>query len=149
MAAMEQPHHILDVAGTGSEYFRVWIVNMLLILLRLSLYCPWAKVRRLRHVYRNTLADHHPLDFHGSPLKMLRGYRLVGVLALLYSVVDNFSALAGLLALLIVAGIWPALLKSSLHSGWPIPAGAAWASSSPGPQSTLMRRCCRCSCPAC
>jgi Bacterial protein of unknown function (DUF898) len=42
--------HRLDVrfTGSGSEYFRIWIVNLLLMLVTLSLYYPWAKVRRLR-----------------------------------------------------------------------------------------------------
>jgi uncharacterized membrane protein YjgN (DUF898 family) len=109
--------HQLDVrfTGSGSEYFRIWIVNLLLMLVTLSLYYPWAKVRKLRYFYGNTLIDGQPLDFHGKPLMMLRGYLLVGLLALLYSAAGNFSALAGLAAFLIVAAIAPALLKSSLQ----------------------------------
>lgn len=109
--------HLLDVrfTGSGSEYFRIWIVNLLLMLVTLSLYYPWAKVRRLRYFYGNTLVDGQPLDFHGKPLKMLRGYLLVGLLLLLYSAAGKFSPLAGLLAFLIVAAIWPALLKSSMQ----------------------------------
>ncbi len=109
--------HRLDVrfTGSGSEYFRIWIVNLLLMLVTLSLYYPWAKVRRLRYFYGNTLVDGQPLDFHGKPLMMLRGYLLVGLLLVLYSVAGKFSPLAGLAAFLIVAAIWPALLKSSMQ----------------------------------
>jgi uncharacterized membrane protein YjgN (DUF898 family) len=109
--------HLLDVrfTGSGSEYFRIWIVNLLLMLVTLSLYYPWAKVRKLRYFLGNTLVDGQPLDFHGKPLKMLRGYLLVGVLLVLYSVAGNFSAEAGLAAFVIVAAIWPALLKSSMQ----------------------------------
>ena len=109
--------HLLDIrfTGSGSEYFRIWIVNLLLMLVTLSLYYPWAKVRRLRYFLGNTLVDGQPLDFHGKPLKMLRGYLLVGALLGLYSVAGKFSPLAGLVAFLVVAGIWPALLKSSLQ----------------------------------
>ena len=109
--------HLLDVrfTGSGSEYFRIWIVNLLLMLVTLSLYYPWAKVRRLRYFMGNTLVDGQPLDFHGNPLKMLRGYLLVGLLLLLYSAAGNFSPVAGLVAFLIIAGIWPALLKSSMQ----------------------------------
>ena len=109
--------HLLDVrfTGSGSEYFRIWIVNLLLMLVTLSLYYPWAKVRRLRYFMGNTLVDGQPLDFHGKPLKMLRGYLLVGLLLVFYSVAGKFSPLAGLAAFLIVAAIWPALLKSSLQ----------------------------------
>ncbi|KNZ34439.1 MAG: hypothetical protein AD742_02030 [Methylibium sp. NZG] len=109
--------HLLDIrfTGSGSEYFRIWIVNLLLMLVTLSLYYPWAKVRRLRYFYGNTLVDGQPLDFHGKPLMMLRGYLLVALLLVLYSTAGNFSPVAGLAAFVIVALIWPALLKSSMQ----------------------------------
>ncbi len=101
--------------GSGSEYFRIWIVNLLLTLVTLGLYYPWAKVRRLRYFYGSTLVDGAPLAFHGDPRKMFRGWLLVGVLFALYSMAGNFSAAAGFVALLIVAAIAPAMLKSSMQ----------------------------------
>jgi len=101
--------------GSGSEYFRIWIVNLLLVLVTLTLYYPWAKVRRLQYFYGNTLVDGTPLGFHGDPRKMLRGYLLVGLLFLLYSLAGKFSVTAGLIALALVAAIVPALLKSSMR----------------------------------
>jgi uncharacterized membrane protein YjgN (DUF898 family) len=101
--------------GSGSEYFRIWIVNLLLLLLTLGIYYPWAKVRRLRYFHGNTLVDGTPLDFHGKPIKMLKGYLLVGLLFVLYSAAGNFSAIAGLVAFVIVMAVWPALLKSSMQ----------------------------------
>ena len=105
----------IEFTGSGSEYFRIWIVNLLLLLLTLGIYFPWAKVRRLRYFYGNTLVDGEPLDFHGNPLKMLKGYLLVGLLFGLYSAAGNFSAMAGFIAFVIVTAIWPALLKSSMQ----------------------------------
>ncbi|KQU76903.1 MULTISPECIES: YjgN family protein [unclassified Rhizobacter] len=101
--------------GSGSEYFRIWIVNLLLTLVTLGLYFPWAKVRRLRYFHGNTLVAGHPLGFHGDPKKMLRGYLLVALLGVLYTVAGSFSPVAGLLAFVIVALLWPALFKSSLQ----------------------------------
>jgi uncharacterized membrane protein YjgN (DUF898 family) len=101
--------------GSGSEYFRIWIVNLLLTLVTAGLYFPWAKVRRLRYFYGNTLVAGHPLGFHGDPKKMLRGYLLVVLLGGLYSVAGQFSPVAGLVAFVIVAALWPALFKSSLQ----------------------------------
>lgn len=101
--------------GSGSEYFRIWIVNLLLTLVTAGLYFPWAKVRRLRYFYGNTLVAGHPLGFHGDPKKMLRGYLLVVLLGALYSVAGQFSPMAGLVAFVIVAALWPALFKSSLQ----------------------------------
>ncbi|MDO8699710.1 MAG: YjgN family protein [Rhodoferax sp.] len=105
----------IQFTGSGSEYFRIWIVNLLLMLVTLGIYFPWAKVRRLRYFHGNTLVDGAPLDFHGSPSKMLKGYLLVGLLFMLYSAAGQFSATAGLIAFLIVMAIAPALLKSSMQ----------------------------------
>lgn len=99
--------------GSGSEYFRIWIVNLLLTLVTLGLYYPWAKVRRQRYFMGNTVVGEHPLGFHANPRTMLRGYLLVVVLLVLYSVAGRVSPEAGLVAFVLVAAVWPALLKSS------------------------------------
>ena len=39
----------LDFGGSGFEYFKIWIVNILLILITLGVYYPWAKVRNQRY----------------------------------------------------------------------------------------------------
>lgn len=101
--------------GSGSEYFRIWIVNLLLTAVTLTLYHPWAKVRRLRYFHGNTLVDGHPLDFHGDPKKMLRGHLLVGAMLGLYSIATRVSPEAGLFAVTVVAALWPALMRASLQ----------------------------------
>lgn len=101
--------------GSGSEYFRIWIVNLLLTMLTLGLYYPFAKVRRLRYFYGATEVGGQPLAFHADPWKMLRGYLLVAVLLGVYSVAGRFSPVAGLVAFVIVALLWPALWHSSLR----------------------------------
>ena len=103
----------VQFSGSGSEYFRIWIVNLLLTLLTLGLYYPWAKVRRLRYFYANTSVGGYALDFHGDPKRMLRGFLLVGAMVLLYSVAGQVSPTAGLIAFLIVAAVWPALFRAS------------------------------------
>jgi uncharacterized membrane protein YjgN (DUF898 family) len=105
----------LEFTGSGSEYFRIWIVNLLLTLVTVGLYHPWAKVRKLRYFYGNTRLAGHAFDFHGEPLRMLRGYLLVGALFALYAFAGQISPLAGLVALAIVAAIWPALMRASLR----------------------------------
>ncbi|HEY1393556.1 MAG TPA: YjgN family protein, partial [Methylibium sp.] len=72
-------------------------------------------VRKLRYFYGNTRIAGHAFDFHGNPRRMLRGYLLVGALIVLYSVAGKVSPTAGLVALVIVAVIWPALLRASMQ----------------------------------
>jgi uncharacterized membrane protein YjgN (DUF898 family) len=105
----------VEFTGTGTGYFRIWIVNLLLILITLSLYTPWARARKLRYFYCHTLVDGHPLAFHGDARKMFHGYLLVGAMAVVYWVAGRFSTGAGLAAFLILALLWPALLKSSMQ----------------------------------
>jgi uncharacterized membrane protein YjgN (DUF898 family) len=102
-------------SGSGGEYFRIWIVNLLLTIVTLSLYYPWAKVRKLRYFYGNTVVDGQPLSFHGSPLKVLRGYLLVGAMLAAYGIAGRTSPAAGLFAFAVLAALWPALMKSTLQ----------------------------------
>jgi uncharacterized membrane protein YjgN (DUF898 family) len=101
--------------ASGSEYFRIWIVNLLLTLVTAGLYSPWAKVRKRRYFYGNTWLGEHAFDFHGEPKKMLRGTLLVGLLFGAYSAAGQYSPQAGMLALLIVAFLAPALLRASMR----------------------------------
>jgi uncharacterized membrane protein YjgN (DUF898 family) len=105
---------LIEFTGSGGEYFRIWIVNLLLTLVTLGLYLPWAKVRRLRYFYSNTLIDSDPLHFHGAPLQMFKGFVIVVVGFVLYSVAGEFSPTAGFLAFLVVAALWPLLFRSSM-----------------------------------
>lgn len=43
----------LRFSGSGGEYFRVWIVNLLLSIVTLGLYTPWAR-RRTRVISTTT-----------------------------------------------------------------------------------------------
>jgi len=107
--------HPIEFTATGSEYFRIWIVNLLLTLVTLGLYLPWAKVRKLQYFYRNTWVDGDALDFHGDPRKMLRGTLIAGAFLVVYSVASNFSGWAALLAAVAFIGLWPALFRAALR----------------------------------
>ncbi len=116
-AQPDGPRPALDVrfVGSGGDYFRIWIVNLLLTITTLGFYYPWAKVRRLRYFHTSTLVGGHALDFHGDPKKMLRGYLLAGAMVVLYSIAGEVSPVAGFIALVIVAGVFPALICAALR----------------------------------
>ena len=46
--------HAVRFTGLGSEYFRVWIVNVLLMLATLGLYTPFARYRSIKYFYGYT-----------------------------------------------------------------------------------------------
>lgn len=107
--------HPIEFTASGSEYFRIWIVNLLLILVTLGIYLPWAKVRKLKYFYSNTWVGGDALDFHGEPLKMLRGTLIAAGFLLAYSVGSNFSGWAALLAALAFVVLWPALFRAAMR----------------------------------
>jgi uncharacterized membrane protein YjgN (DUF898 family) len=104
----------LTFSATGSEYFRIWIVNLLLILVTVGIYLPWAKVRKLKYFYSNTRIDDHPLDFHGEPKKMLRGTAIVGVFFMVYSQAARLAPVAGAVAVVALLAIWPLLFRAGM-----------------------------------
>lgn len=112
-----QGPRVLEIrfTGSGSEYFRIWSVNLLLILVTLGLYLPFAKARRIRYFYANTLVDGQALSFHGNPWKMFRGFVLLVVLMGAYTGAGKVSAGAAFVAFLILCAVWPALWRASLQ----------------------------------
>ncbi|HEY1043658.1 MAG TPA: DUF898 family protein, partial [Telluria sp.] len=44
----------LEFTGSGSEYFRIWIVNILLSIVTLGIYSAWAKVKANKYLYSCT-----------------------------------------------------------------------------------------------
>jgi uncharacterized membrane protein YjgN (DUF898 family) len=68
----------LQFTGSGGEYFRIWIVNLFLSILTLGIYSAWAKVRRKRYFYGNTLLDGVAFEYLANPVSILKG-RLIAV----------------------------------------------------------------------
>ncbi|MGH8671676.1 MAG: YjgN family protein [Burkholderiales bacterium] len=69
--------------GNAGEYFRIWIVNLALTVLTLGIYSAWAKVRRKRYFYGNTLLDGAPFEYLANPIAILKGRAIAfGVIAI-------------------------------------------------------------------
>ena len=105
----------VEFTGSGSEYFRIWLVNLLLTLVTLTLYHPFAKARKLAYFHANTRVGGHALGFHGNPRKMLRGYLLVLAFSVTYAVGTRLSPVLALAAIGFFALVWPALWRASLQ----------------------------------
>ncbi len=101
--------------GSGSEYFRIWIVNTLLTIVTLGIYSAWAKVRTLQYFYRSTELDGATFDYHGKPTAILKGRAIVFVLFMLYQATAHVSPILSLLLALALAAVFPFLLVRSLR----------------------------------
>jgi uncharacterized membrane protein YjgN (DUF898 family) len=85
VAASERRYPV-EFTGSAGEYFRIWIVNLVLTILTLGIYSAWAKVRKRRYFYAHTRVDGDSFEYRGSPIAVLKG-RLIafGVLLIFYA----------------------------------------------------------------
>lgn len=114
-AAAFSGFHEFEFTGNGAEYFRIWVVNLLLTVATLGIYSAWAKVRRLEYFWRNTRFDGAIFDYHGEPKAILKGRLLAFGLFAAYKLAFDISALlaVGIGVLLVV--ILPWLLARSFR----------------------------------
>ena len=102
-------------SGRGGEYFRIWIVNLLLTLVTLGIYSAWAKVRRTRYMYDNTSVAGSSFDYHGNPVAILKGRIIAIVFIAAYHLGPRISLWAGLIVFIAAAAILPWLIWKSLQ----------------------------------
>ncbi len=101
--------------GSGSEYFRIWIVNLLLSIVTLGIYSAWAKVRKTRYFYDSTRLAGASFEYHGNPMAILKGRLIALVLIGGYQIVFKFSVVLGFIALLLVIFLLPWLVWKSMQ----------------------------------
>jgi uncharacterized membrane protein YjgN (DUF898 family) len=101
--------------GTGSEYFRIWVVNLLLTLLTFGVYSAWAKVRRLQYFYRNTRLAGTVFDYHGNPKAILKGRLLALLLVGAYKISFDISKPVAAVIVLVLVAIMPWLLARAFR----------------------------------
>lgn len=101
--------------GNGFEYFRIWIVNLLLTIVTLGIYSAWAKVRRMQYFYGNTEFEGNRFRYHGDPKSILKG-RLIGLFFFgVYAALQQISPLANAFALLLLLGGMPLMIWGTLR----------------------------------
>jgi len=96
--------------GKASEYFGIWIVNLLLTLLTLGIYSAWAKVRRKKYFYNNTLIQNVGFDYHAKPTAILKGRIIAFVFFVGYSMSANVHPILPALFMLILFTALPWLV---------------------------------------
>lgn len=87
----------LEFRGSGFEYFKIWIVNLVLIILTLGLYYPWAKVRRNRYFYGNTTLQDRNFEYHAVGKQLFFSYLIALGLFIFYVFLNQVFPPAGAL----------------------------------------------------
>lgn len=101
--------------GSGFEYFKIWIVNLLLNIITIGIYSAWAKVRNKQYFYGNTQIAGSSFEYTAKPLKILVG-RVIAValyIALGYS--SRFAPKLYLVLALVFLAFIPWIIVSSLR----------------------------------
>ncbi len=103
-----------EFSGKGSEYFKIWLVNIILSVITLGIYSAWAKVRRKRYFYGNTTLSGSSFEYLADPVKILKGRLIVVGFFILYSVLSALLPLvSGIMSLAFIL-ILPWLIVRSL-----------------------------------
>jgi len=100
----------LRFTGQAGEYFRIWIVNICLSVVTIGIYSAWAKVRRKRYFYGNTLLNDAAFEYLADPKAILKGRIIVVGGFAVYSFAGKIDPLAGIVLLVVFLGVLPWLI---------------------------------------
>ncbi|HEX9431657.1 MAG TPA: DUF898 family protein, partial [Burkholderiales bacterium] len=101
--------------GRAGEYFAIWIVNLCLSVITLGIYSAWAKVRRKRYFYGNTLLNDSAFEYLANPWAILKGRLIVVAAFLVYSVSNQVNPLIGLALVLAFLLVMPWVVVKALR----------------------------------
>lgn len=104
----------VEFSATAAEYFRIWIVNLLLTVLTLGIYAAWAKVRTRRYFAAHTRLLGHSFDYTADPRRIFIGNVIVLGMAAVYGWAGTISPGVVALVLLLFLAIFPWLLVKSV-----------------------------------
>ncbi len=106
--------HPVEFRGQAMEYFRIWIVNLVLSIITLGIYSAWATVRTRRYFYGNTIVDGSSFDYHATPQAILKGRVIAAVVLLAYYFGDVIHIAIIPIVFLLVAAVFPWLYRAAL-----------------------------------
>ena len=76
-------HGTFEFRGKGIGYFWTYLVNVILIVITIGIYSPWAYVSVQRWICRHTYVDGKQLTFRGSGAGFFGTYLLVAILTVI------------------------------------------------------------------
>lgn len=107
----------LVFTGQAREYFGIWIVNLLLKIVTFGLFSAWAKVRKRRYFYGNTLLGDVPFDYTADPLALFKGWLIGAGIFVVYSLGSQVNpVLGGLFGLLFFLGMPWLIVRSHMFN---------------------------------
>lgn len=105
----------LEFTGTATEYFGIWITNLLLSIVTIGIYSAWAKVRTKKYFAHHTLIAESSFDYHAKPFNILKGRVIALVLYFIYGLVSQASPVLGFILLVLVFLATPWIIMQSMR----------------------------------
>lgn len=104
-----------EFRGNGSEYFGIWIVNILLSIFTLGVYSAWAKVRNKQYFYGNTYLDGSSFEYTAQPVQILKGRAIAFLFFVLYQLASSYLSIkVNLFILLFLMLVTPWIIVRSM-----------------------------------
>lgn len=103
-----------EFTGSAGEYFRIWIVNVVLTVLSLGIYAAWAKVNKRRYFWGNTQLGGRAFEYTGNPLAILKGNLIFGAGAIAYFLAAPVEPLLAVVPGVAVWLVYPWLFQKAM-----------------------------------
>jgi uncharacterized membrane protein YjgN (DUF898 family) len=113
--SLKRQKHNFVFTGNGTEYFKIWIVNILLSIVTLGIYSAWAKVRNKQYFYGNTHIADHTFEYTAEPIKILKGRAIAFLIYLAVVFSHHISPLASVIATVVFLVFLPFIIVNSLR----------------------------------
>lgn len=102
-------------SGSATEYFGIWIVNILLTIVTLGIYSAWAKVRRKRYFHGNTVLLGRTFEYHARGGQILIGRLIVIGALIVIGILNNLHPAFALVTWVVYLIGLPWLIRRSLR----------------------------------
>lgn len=111
----------LEFSGSGGEFFRVWIVNVLLTVVTFGFYTPFARRRTAQYFYSHTLVADSPLEFTAQQRRMVVGFLLLAGLYFAFNLAaetgqDTVVSLMMLAGAVLAPYFWGSAMRFRLNA---------------------------------
>lgn len=111
--------HNFAFHGTGGTFFVLILKNLLLTLVTLGLYAPWAKTERRKYLWQNTEFHGQRLMYHGTGYELFVGYVKVIAGYIFFfgvpAIVTHFAKTPGVLLQLVLMFALLALIPYAVY----------------------------------
>ena len=76
--------------GTGYDLWVIYFVNIILTILTLGLFLPWAQVRVRRYIYGNLSFGDYSFEYHADPAKLFKVFIVIYLACASFLLLKNF-----------------------------------------------------------